>query len=80
MGFEEVSFDKSLEGFERIGVAYSGGLDSTVLLHALISETTFKSKINAIHVNHSISPDSDKWEELCKKMQMNLELSFFHTN
>ena len=71
MGFEEVSFDKSLEGFERIGVAYSGGLDSTVLLHALSRETAFKGKINAIHVNHSISPDSDKWEEKkyykCKK-------------
>ena len=62
MGIEEISFDKSLEEFERIGVAYSGCLDSTVLLHALSHETTFKSKINAIHVNHSISPDSDKWE------------------
>ena len=65
MGIEEISFDKSLEEFQRIGVAYSGGLDSTVLLHALSSEKTFKSKINAIHINHSISPDSDKWEEFC---------------
>ena len=52
MGIEEISFDKSLEEFERIGVAYSGGLDSTVLLHALSCDTTFKSKINAIHINH----------------------------
>jgi len=77
MGIEEISFDKSLEEFERIGVAYSGGLDSTVLLHALSSETTFKSKINAIHINHSISPNSDKWEELCKKNADELGVQFF---
>ena len=77
MGIEEISFDKSLEEFERLGVAYSGGLDSTVLLHALSRETTFKSKINAIHVNHSISPDSDKWEELCKKNADELGVKFF---
>ena len=77
MGIEEISFNKSLEEFERIGVAYSGGLDSTVLLHALSSETTFKSKINAIHVNHSISPNSDKWEELCKKNADELGVKFF---
>tara|TARA_Y100001970_G_scaffold183889_1_gene223631 strand:+ start:773 stop:2101 length:1329 start_codon:yes stop_codon:yes gene_type:complete len=77
MGIEEISFNKSLEEFNRIGVAYSGGLDSTVLLHALSRETTLKSKINAIHVNHSISPDSDKWEELCKKNADELGVKFF---
>ena len=77
MGIQEISFDKSLEKFERIGVAYSGGLDSTVLLHALSQETAYKSKINAIHVNHSISPDSDKWEASCKKNADELGVKFF---
>ncbi len=74
---EEISFDKLMEGFERIGVAYSGGLDSTVLLHVLSRETTFKSKINAIHINHSISPESDKWEKFCKKNAEELGVKFF---
>jgi len=77
MGIQEISFEKSLEEFDRIGVAYSGGLDSTVLLHALSQETTYKSKINAIHVNHSISPDSDKWEASCKKNADELGVKFF---
>ena len=25
-----------------------------------------KENIHAIHINHSVSPDSDKWEEFCK--------------
>tara|TARA_Y100000748_G_scaffold226143_1_gene190548 strand:- start:1335 stop:2663 length:1329 start_codon:yes stop_codon:yes gene_type:complete len=77
MRLEQISFDKSIKGFERIGVAYSGGLDSTVLLHALSQEITFKNKINAIHVNHSISPNSDKWEEFCRKNADELGVKFF---
>tara|TARA_B100000965_G_scaffold398474_1_gene416652 strand:- start:227 stop:1555 length:1329 start_codon:yes stop_codon:yes gene_type:complete len=77
MGLEEISFDKSIGDFERIGVAYSGGLDSTVLLHTLSKETAFKNKINAIHVNHSISPNSDKWEEFCRKNADEFGVKFF---
>ena len=35
---EEFSFDSLLDRFDRIGVAYSGGLDSTVLLHLLTTK------------------------------------------
>ncbi len=77
MGLEEISFDKSIGDFERIGVAYSGGLDSTVLLHILSKETAFKNKINVIHVNHSISPNSDKWEEFCRKNADEFGVKFF---
>ena len=75
--FNELSFKELTDRFDRIGVAYSGGLDSTVLLHAMSQETTFKNKINAIHINHSISPDSDKWEEFCKKNAYELGVQFF---
>ena len=77
MGLEEISFDESIKTFDRIGVAYSGGLDSTVLLHLLTQKKEFKDKIDAIHVNHSISQDSDKWEEFCRENAKQLDVDFF---
>ena len=77
MLLNELSFKALIERFDRIGVAYSGGLDSTVLLHAISQETALKNKINAIHINHSISPDSDKWEEFCRKNADELGVQFF---
>lgn len=48
-------------------VAYSGGLDSHVLLHALSSLASKEDiKINAIHVNHGLSPNSQQWAEHCQ--------------
>ena len=64
---EDFAFDSVLDKFDRIGIAYSGGLDSTVLLHLLTQKKEFKDKIDAIHVNHSISRDSNKWEEFCRE-------------
>lgn len=52
---------------KTIWVAYSGGLDSHVLLslcHALRSELNFS--LRAIHINHGISPHAASWEQHCK--------------
>ena len=45
-------------------VAYSGGLDSTVLLHAMHG---LKLPLHAIHVNHHIQNDSDQWQRHCER-------------
>lgn len=49
-------------------LSYSGGLDSTVLLHLLLQ---LNKKINiyfrAIHVNHKLHIDSNSWSNHCKK-------------
>jgi tRNA(Ile)-lysidine synthase len=50
-------------------VAYSGGLDSTVLLHLLYQmkkEVTFFLK--AMHVSHGLSPNADSWAIFCQNM------------
>ncbi|MES2998973.1 MAG: tRNA lysidine(34) synthetase TilS [Pseudomonadota bacterium] len=46
-------------------VAYSGGLDSQVLLHSLlhILPTT---RLRAIHVNHGLHSDAAQWVETCQ--------------
>lgn len=44
-------------------VAYSGGRDSHVLLHALVS---LKANLRAIHINHGLQPDAGKWAQHCQ--------------
>jgi len=44
-------------------VAYSGGADSTVLLHALHA---MGLPLHAVHVNHQIQMQADAWEAHCK--------------
>ena len=58
---------------KKIFVAYSGGLDSTALLF-LCNKALKEKKIRnlkAIHINHNLSENSDKWEQHC-------ELSLIH--
>ena len=54
---------------KRIAVGYSGGLDSTVLLHALVAlaRNIEARAIEAIHVEHGLHPDSALWAAHCLK-------------
>ncbi|WP_304440160.1 ATP-binding protein, partial [Oleiphilus sp. HI0079] len=52
-------------------VAYSGGLDSTVLLHlakraAKTQSSKRRIQLKAIHVHHGISAHADRWSEHCR--------------
>lgn len=47
----------------RIFVGASGGLDSTVLLHALAEQG--RTDAVAVHVNHGLHPDADAWQASC---------------
>ena len=66
----------------RLIVAYSGGKDSHVLLHALSqirdsrvhtdthftdTHSDFPIALEAWHVNHGLSSNADVWVEHCKK-------------
>jgi len=56
------------EEIDSYFVAYSGGLDSSVLLLE-VQEALKKSKfktLRAIHINHNYSKNSKKWEEHCQ--------------
>lgn len=55
------------EPSKTINLAYSGGVDSHVLL-ALVIELTSdypQHQFQAIHVNHGLSPNADKWQNHC---------------
>lgn len=61
--------------FNRTFVAYSGGLDSTVLLHSLATAMP-EASIIAIHINHGISRFADDWQGHCEQvcLQLGVEL------
>lgn len=55
-----------------IAVAYSGGRDSTALLHAtLAAATPLGIEVLALHVHHGLSPHADAWlvhcEDQCRR-------------
>lgn len=62
-----------------IVVAYSGGIDSQVLLHAvskLEQNKTVTNRILAIHVNHGLSPLAEQWQNFCKQQCQQLSIEF----
>jgi tRNA(Ile)-lysidine synthase len=55
-----------------ICVGFSGGLDSTVLLHVLAEDLPpGRHRVSALHVNHGISPNADAWQKSCERFCAN---------
>ncbi len=58
-------------------MAFSGGLDSSVLLHLLAHDNNFRSRIRSVlHVNHQLHPDADTWAQHCAQFCAALNLPF----
>ncbi|WP_333620615.1 tRNA lysidine(34) synthetase TilS, partial [Pantoea septica] len=61
-------------------VAFSGGLDSTVLLHQLVSwqQAHPQARLRALHVHHGLSPNADSWAAhcvaICESWQLRCEV------
>lgn len=61
----------------RYVVAFSGGLDSTVLLHALATSAGERDiPIVAAHVDHGLHDDSSDWSAHCKAVAISLGVDF----
>ncbi len=62
---------------KRYLIALSGGLDSTVLAHALASTRLQHGKaLIAIHVDHRLQNESGAWAEQCEQFATELGLEF----
>jgi tRNA(Ile)-lysidine synthase len=59
----------------RFLVAYSGGLDSTVLLH-LLAGSTPAAPLLAAHVHHGLQAAADDWATHCKQACRRLKVAF----
>ena len=58
-------------------VAYSGGLDSHVLLHALsILRAEYPFSFSAIHIDHDLQPASAEWSRHCARSCSALDVQY----
>jgi tRNA(Ile)-lysidine synthase len=57
-------------------IAYSGGLDSHVLLHLLAQlRARYPLQLRAIHVNHNLSPNAQNWARHCEQVCAQLDIA-----
>ena len=65
-----------LSQFNQLIVGFSGGLDSSVLLHALASQQRLRQRLLAVHITHGISQNASTWQAHCQKQCANLGVDF----
>ena len=70
--------------YKVLYVGFSGGLDSTVLLHALASHPVLTTKIHAVHINHGLSQHAFEWQQhsqvICDALSIPLSIYSVHIN
>jgi len=60
--------------FDNYVIAYSGGVDSQVLLHAFAK--IIPEKVVAFHINHGISDNAQSWQDFCASTASSLGVKF----
>ena len=72
-------FQRILEGLpvvqaaQRCVVAFSGGMDSHVLLHLCHS---CAMRMRAVHIHHGLQSDADAWDRHCAEVCSQLEIDY----
>jgi len=62
---------------DRYVIALSGGLDSTVLAHALATTRERHGKsLLAVHVDHQLQAESGRWTDYCRELAGRLGIEF----
>lgn len=65
----------------RYLIAYSGGLDSTVLLSlcSCLRSKGWISDFLVVHINHGLHPNADEWSDFCRDVCSTLAIQFQST-
>lgn len=69
---------KLTAGTDKYLIAYSGGIDSHVLLHLCSqlknSPTGFDQSFSAVYIDHGLSPNAKKWGRHCQHICFELDI------
>ncbi len=58
-------------------LAYSGGVDSQVLLHLLSQlKSQYKLDVRAVYIDHGLQKESRQWQQHCKESCLSLNIPF----
>ena len=77
--FDSKTFFDLVDPNKNVIVGFSGGGDSSALLHfchELNQQGLLHGSISAIHINHSLSKNSNQWEDHCKKFCKERDIAF----
>ncbi len=70
-------FSRHTDEGDSVVVAFSGGLDSTVLLHAASGLAGSAAlELSAFHVHHGLSDNADAWTDSCARVCQALDVPF----
>ncbi len=72
----EINWIEQFSQFKRLIVGFSGGLDSTVLLHNLAQQPALHGRLLAMHINHGISVNAENWQYQCQHFCEELSIPF----
>ncbi|NHB97849.1 tRNA lysidine(34) synthetase TilS [Photorhabdus stackebrandtii] len=70
---------KQLGEHKKILVGFSGGLDSSVLLHLLVnwrSQHNQEVQLRAMHIHHGLNPKADQWVKHCQQICDDWQVEF----
>ncbi|AOM42347.1 tRNA lysidine(34) synthetase TilS [Xenorhabdus hominickii] len=75
--------EEQIGPYKKMLVGFSGGLDSTVLLHLLVRLRTQYQQLSrapivlrAIHIHHGLNSKADLWVEHCRQICTDWEVDF----
>ncbi|MDA1343391.1 MAG: tRNA lysidine(34) synthetase TilS [Proteobacteria bacterium] len=75
-GLQKLTHNPQLLAAQNIFIAYSGGLDSHVLLHLCASIEHLKPKITAAYVNHGLQVEAESWGKHCEQVCRDFGVNF----
>ncbi|MCX7088944.1 MAG: tRNA lysidine(34) synthetase TilS [Methylococcales bacterium] len=65
-----------LEPVAKVYVAYSGGVDSHVLLHLCTTIPALRPRLTAVYVHHGLQAVAEDWAQHCAQVAMHLGVAF----
>ncbi|MEY3807040.1 MAG: tRNA lysidine(34) synthetase TilS [Pseudomonadota bacterium] len=60
----------------RVYIAYSGGVDSHVLLHCCAALPELQGRLTAVYIHHGLQIEAESWALHCEKITKNLGVDF----